>query len=65
MLRTRQHQEGLHQFTHFFTRAGNPLNLGARVGGYILSDTEVANHFASRDKVFAGYGNGAGWNPQP
>ncbi len=45
--------------------AGNPLNLGARVGGYILSDTDVANRFASRDKVFAGYGNGAGWNPQP
>lgn len=45
--------------------AGNPLNLGARVGGYILSDTEVANRFAAREKVFAGYGNGTGWNPQP
>jgi pectate lyase len=45
--------------------AGNPLNLAARVGGYILSDTDVANSFASRDKVFAGYGSGAGWNPQP
>ncbi len=45
--------------------AGNPLNLAARVGGYILSDTDVANRFASREKVFAGYGNGAGWNPQP
>ncbi|CAN7566427.1 pectinesterase family protein [Massilia sp. LjRoot122] len=45
--------------------AGNPLNLAARVGGYILSDTEVANRFTSRDKVFAAYGNGAGWNPQP
>ncbi|MFC0251355.1 pectinesterase family protein [Massilia consociata] len=45
--------------------AGNPLNLAARVGGYILSDTDVANNFASRDKVFARYGNGAGWNPQP
>jgi pectin methylesterase-like acyl-CoA thioesterase len=45
--------------------AGVPLNLGARVGGYILSDTDVANNFASRDKVFAKYGNGAGWNPQP
>jgi len=45
--------------------AGNPLNLSARVGGYLLSDTDVANRFASRDKVFAGYGNGAGWNPQP
>jgi pectin methylesterase-like acyl-CoA thioesterase len=45
--------------------AGNPLNLAARVGGYILSDTDVANRFASREKVFAAYGNGAGWNPQP
>lgn len=45
--------------------SGNPLNLAARVGGYILSETDVANRFASREKVFAGYGNGAGWNPQP
>ncbi|MCC2971409.1 pectinesterase family protein [Massilia sp. IC2-476] len=45
--------------------AGNPLNLAARVGGYILSETDVANRFATRAKVFAGYGNGAGWNPQP
>jgi pectin methylesterase-like acyl-CoA thioesterase len=45
--------------------AGNPLNLAARVGGYLLSDTDVANRFASRERVFAAYGNGAGWNPQP
>jgi pectin methylesterase-like acyl-CoA thioesterase len=45
--------------------AGNPLDLRARVGGYLLSETDVANRFASRDKVFAAYGNGAGWNPQP
>lgn len=45
--------------------AGNPLNLGARVGGYILSDADVANRFASRDRVFAAYGDGAGRNPQP
>jgi hypothetical protein len=44
--------------------AGNPLNLGARVGGYTLRDTEVAR-FATRAKVFAAYGGGAGWNPQP
>lgn len=45
--------------------AGNPLNLSARVGGYLLSETDVANRFASREKVFAAYGGGAGWNPQP
>ena len=45
--------------------AGNPLNLGARVGGHILSESEVAARFASREKVFAAYGNGAGWSPQP
>jgi len=45
--------------------AGNPLNLGARVGGFTLSERDVAARFATRDKVFAGYGNGAGWSPQP
>jgi pectate lyase len=45
--------------------AGTPLNLGARVGGYILSDSDVATHFATRALVFAAYGGGAGWNPQP
>jgi hypothetical protein len=45
--------------------AGNPLNLGARVGGYTLSDTDVATKFATRAKVFAAYGGGTGWNPQP
>jgi pectate lyase len=44
--------------------AGNPLNLGARVGGYTLRDTEVAR-FSTRANVFAAYGGGAGWNPQP
>jgi pectate lyase len=44
--------------------AGNPLNLGARVAGYTLRDTEVVR-FATRAKVFAAYGGGAGWNPQP
>ncbi|QJE00813.1 hypothetical protein HH212_12910 [Massilia forsythiae] len=44
--------------------SGAPLNLGARVGGYTLTDAEAAR-FSTRAKVFAGYGNGAGWNPQP
>lgn len=45
--------------------SGAPLNLAARVGGYTLTDADVANRFATRAKVFAAYGNGAGWNPQP
>jgi pectate lyase len=45
--------------------AGNPLDLRARAGGFILSESDVAARFATREKVFAGYGNGVGWNPQP
>ena len=45
--------------------AGVPLNLGLRWGRYILSDTDVANNFATRAKVFAAFGSNAGWNPQP
>ncbi|WUR10988.1 pectinesterase family protein [[Empedobacter] haloabium] len=45
--------------------AGNPLDLSARVGGYQLRAHEVAAGFASRAQVFAGYGGGAGWEPQP
>jgi pectate lyase len=47
------------------TLDGTPIDLRARVGGYALSDADVANRFATRAKVFAAYGNGAGWNPQP
>jgi pectin methylesterase-like acyl-CoA thioesterase len=47
------------------TLAGAPLDLRTRVGGYALSDADVANRFATRAKVFAAYGGGAGWNPQP
>jgi pectate lyase len=47
------------------TLGGTPIDLRTRVGGYALSDTDVANRFATRAKVFAAYGNGAGWNPQP
>jgi hypothetical protein len=35
------------------------------VGGYVLSDADVAARFANRALVFAAYGGGAGWNPQP
>jgi pectate lyase len=47
------------------TLAGTPLDLRTRVGGYVLSDADVANRFATRAKVFAAYGGGAGWDPQP
>ena len=44
---------------------GNPLDLSRRVGGYQLRSSDVEADFATRAKVFAGFGNGAGWNPQP
>ncbi|MVW60978.1 hypothetical protein GPY61_13670 [Massilia sp. NEAU-DD11] len=47
------------------TLAGTPLDLRTRVGGYVLSDADVANRFATRARVFAAYGGGAGWAPQP
>lgn len=47
------------------TLAGTPLDLSTRVGGYVLSDADVAARFANRALVFAAYGGGAGWNPQP
>ena len=45
--------------------AGTPLDLAARVGGFQLSASDVEAGFATRAKVFAGFGNGAGWDPQP
>ena len=47
------------------TLAGTPLDLRTRVGGYVLSDADVADRFATRARVFAAYGGGAGWDPQP
>jgi pectate lyase len=44
---------------------GGALDLAARVGGTTLSADEVAAGFADRAQVFAAYGAGAGWNPQP
>ncbi|MEO7578820.1 MAG: pectinesterase family protein [Massilia sp.] len=43
--------------------AGVPINLALRVGGYTLTDAEMAANFATRAKVFAGFSGG--WNPQP
>ena len=45
--------------------AGTPLNLAARVGGYLLSADEASTRFADRAKVFSAYNSNAGWNPQP
>jgi pectate lyase len=42
--------------------AGTPLNLGARVGGFLLSPGDVDANFATRAKVFSAIG---GWDPQP
>ncbi len=47
------------------TLNGDPINLAARVGGFQLSASDVAAGFADRAKVFAAYGGGADWNPQP
>lgn len=41
---------------------GNALDLSGRVGGYILTDDEIAA-YSSRDAVFAGFNDGAGWSP--
>jgi len=43
--------------------AGQPLDLGARSGGRVLSAAEAAR-FSSRARVFAGFGGGQGWEPQ-
>jgi pectin methylesterase-like acyl-CoA thioesterase/lysophospholipase L1-like esterase len=42
--------------------AGRPLELSQRAGGRVLSPEQAAQ-FASREKVFAGYDGGKGWNP--
>ncbi|MEN3112078.1 pectinesterase family protein [Uliginosibacterium paludis] len=46
------------------TVAGAAVDVTKRVGGYQLSTTE-AQDFLSRDKIFAAFNSGAGWNPQP
>jgi pectate lyase len=45
--------------------AGTPVDLAARVGGFQLSASDVAAGFGTRAKVFAAFGSGAGWDPQP
>ena len=45
--------------------SGTPLNLAARVGGDVMTSADVAAGFSSRAQIFAAFGGGAGWNPQP
>jgi pectate lyase len=40
--------------------AGTPLNPATRVGGFQLSASDVDTGFATRAKVFAAFGSGAG-----
>jgi pectate lyase len=44
--------------------AGVPLDPSTRVGGFPLSESEVAADFATRALVFSAYADGSGWNPQ-
>ena len=41
---------------------GNPLDLSARAGGYMLTQDEAVA-FSTRAAVFAGYNSGTGWTP--
>ena len=45
--------------------SGAAVSLASRVGGHVLSDSEVASRFASRAQIFSAFGGGAGWNPTP
>jgi pectate lyase len=45
--------------------SGTALNLSSRVGAHVLTSSEVAARFANRAQIFAAFGGGAGWNPQP
>jgi hypothetical protein len=44
---------------------GKPLDLSARRHVRLLTAEEAAAQFGSRASVFAGFGGGSGWNPQP
>ncbi|WP_288379706.1 pectinesterase family protein [uncultured Massilia sp.] len=43
---------------------GKPLDLSQRTTGRILTPEQAAR-YTSRARVFAGYGDGKGWNPAP
>ena len=38
---------------------------GRKELGHILTTAEVAAGFSNRAQIFAAFGGGAGWNPQP
>jgi hypothetical protein len=44
--------------------AGMPLDLSQREAGRVLEPAASAR-YDSRARVFAQFGNGTGWNPQP
>jgi polygalacturonase/uncharacterized protein YjdB len=44
---------------------GAPLDLAARAGGVVMTSDDVAAGFSTRAQIFAAFGGGAGWNPQP
>ena len=44
---------------------GVPLDLTTRMGGYLLTGSDVASGFQDRAAILAAFGGGAGWNPQP
>jgi hypothetical protein len=47
------------------TLSGSAVNLSTWIGGRLLTAGEVAAGFSSRAQIFAAFGGGAGWNPQP
>jgi pectin methylesterase-like acyl-CoA thioesterase len=47
------------------TLSGAAVNLATRIGGHLLTASEVAAGFSNRAQIFAAFGGGAGWNPQP
>jgi pectin methylesterase-like acyl-CoA thioesterase len=44
---------------------GAPIDLAVRMGGDAMTSDDVAAGFSSRTQIFAAFGGGAGWNPQP
>uniref|UniRef100_UPI0038F5E3A6 hypothetical protein n=1 Tax=Streptomyces scabiei TaxID=1930 RepID=UPI0038F5E3A6 len=44
--------------------AGNALDLSARVGCYIMQDSDVVN-LLYRNAIFASFNDGQGWTPEP
>jgi pectin methylesterase-like acyl-CoA thioesterase len=43
--------------------AGSKLNLSARDGAYLLTQSEYTQNYANRALILASFNNGQGWNP--